>query len=452
MQEFGGWSLIPTALVLLAAVITRNALVALFVGCIAGAVMLEQFGAVALLVSTSLSVISDEDVGWVILVCGLMGCLIGLMIRIGAIDGFSSLVTGFAKSRTSALMSTWVMGLSLFVDDYLNSISVGSAMRKITDGYKTSREMLAYIIDSTAAPISVIIPVSTWAVFFSVLIEDNNLAADGQGIATYISAIPYMFYAWVAVLIVPLVIYKKIPLLGAMRGAESRAIDTGVCVPPEAEHVEKANQAIKAKVGVNTHGSIFVIAMVILVASTWWFDLDFLMGLYITLGCTAVYILVMRLLSVEDLVSSSLDGLKMMIEPLAVLFAAFMLKEINDGLGLTEYAITAISPYLSAKLLPVAIFLVMGFVSFATGSNWGVFVIVLPIVTALGNELNADMIIVIGATLSASTFGSHACFYSDATVLTAQASGCTPFQHALTQLPYALLAAGISCIGYLIVA
>ena len=442
----------PTALVLLSAVVTRNALVALIVGCITGALMLEQFGALTLIVNTSLAVITDDEVAWVILVCGLMGCLIGLMIRIGAIDGFSSLATGFAKSRTSALMSTWIMGLLLFVDDYLNSLSVGAAMRKITDGYKTSREMLAYIIDSTAAPISIIIPISTWAVFFGVLIEDNQLAAKGEGITTYISAIPYMFYAWAAVLIVPLVIYKKIPLLGAMRNAENRAVDTGLCVPPEAAHVEEANQAIEPKEGIHTHGGVFLSAMVILVASTWTFDLDFLMGLYTTLGCAVVYILLTRILSVDDLVSSALGGFKMMIEPLAVLFAAFMLKEINDGLGLTEYVITSISPYLSAKMLPVAIFLVMGFVSFATGSNWGVFVIILPIVVALGQELNADMIIVIGATLSASTFGSHACFYSDATVLTSQASGCTPFQQALTQLLYALLAAGVSCVGYLIIA
>jgi Na+/H+ antiporter NhaC len=141
-----------------------------------------------------------------------------------------------------------------------------------------------------------------------------------------------------------------------------------------------------------------------------------------------------------------------MIEPLGVLVAAFILKDVNDVLGLAPYVVSTMEPLLTAELLPVAVFVSMALVSFMTGSNWGVFVIILPIVTALANGLGADMPLVIGATLSASTFGSHACFYSDATVLTAQASGCTPFQHAVTQIPYALIAALISIAGYLALA
>ncbi|MDH5345652.1 MAG: sodium:proton antiporter, partial [Gammaproteobacteria bacterium] len=146
------------------------------------------------------------------------------------------------------------------------------------------------------------------------------------------------------------------------------------------------------------------------------------------------------------------DGFKTMVEPLGVLVAAFILKDVNDALGLAPYVVSSMEPILTPESLPVVIFMSMALVSFMTGSNWGVFVIVLPIVTALTHSLGADMTLVIGATLSASTFGSHACFYSDATVLTAQASGCTPFQHAITQIPYALIAAAITVVGYLVIA
>ena len=125
---------------------------------------------------------------------------------------------------------------------------------------------------------------------------------------------------------------------------------------------------------------------------------------------------------------------------------------MNDELGLSLYVLNLVAPYLTAQLLPVAIFISMAGLSFATGSNWGVFVIVLPIVSSLATSLGADMTLVIGATLSASTFGSHACFYTDATVLTAQATGCTPYQHAITQIPYALIAALISALAYLLIA
>ena len=157
-------------------------------------------------------------------------------------------------------------------------------------------------------------------------------------------------------------------------------------------------------------------------------------------------------LGAMDTFDTIVDGFKMMIEPLGVLVAAFILKDVNDTIGLAPYVVSTMQPLLTPQSLPAVIFASMALVSFMTGSNWGVFVIVLPIVTALANNLGADMTLVIGATLSASTFGSHACFYSDATVLTAQASGCTPFQHAITQIPYAFIAAAISVAGYLLIA
>jgi Na+/H+ antiporter NhaC len=169
----------------------------------------------------------------------------------------------------------------------------------------------------------------------------------------------------------------------------------------------------------------------------------------VTLAGTVTVILATRMLDVHDTFDTVIDGFKTMIEPLGVLVAAFILNDVNTQLELSDYVVVTMQPYLTAELLPAIIFSTMGVVSFMTGSNWGVFVIILPIVTTLANNLGADMTLVIGATLSASTFGSHACFYSDATVLTAQATGCTPMQHALTQIPYALIAALITVLGFL---
>jgi Na+/H+ antiporter NhaC len=247
-----------------------------------------------------------------------------------------------------------------------------------------------------------------------------------------------------------LVIWGKVPALGAMKKAELRATETGVTVPPDAEHIELANKSIVPKEGVKPRFSLFVIPMLSLIGFTLYFELDFLKGIYVSLGLTLIYVLATKTLDMHDTFDTVIDGFKMMIEPLGVLVAAFILKDVNDVLGLAPFVIESIQPLMTANSLPVVIFVTMALVSFATGSNWGVFVIVLPIVTALSNNLNADMMLVIGATLSASTFGSHACFYSDATVLTAQASGCTPFQHAITQIPYALIAAFVSIIGYVL--
>src|SRR5690606_7333620 len=133
--------------------------------------------------------------------------------------------------------TTWGLGIVMFVDDYLNSLAVGSAMRNITDKFRISREKLAYVVDSTAAPISVIIPYSTWGAFFGGLLVANGVAEEGQGLSVYIQSIPYMLYAWIAVFLVPVVIAGFLPALGPMRAAEQRAFETGVTVPPEAAKI-----------------------------------------------------------------------------------------------------------------------------------------------------------------------------------------------------------------------
>lgn len=442
--------LLPTAIVLILALWSRRALEPLIFGAIVGTVMLDPGNILGSLAENSLAVMTNEDVAWVILVCGLMGSIIALLIRSGASQAFADSLKRHISGKRSALLSAWVMGIILFVDDYLNSLAIGTSMRKVTDSYKVSREMLAYVIDSTAAPISVIIPISTWAVFFGTLLESNGVAEDGQGVWTYIQAIPFMLYPWIAAALVPLVIFGKIPLMGAMKRAEQRAQEEGKSVPPGAEHIDEEISHIEPRSDVKGNLWMFVLPMVSLAFFTWLFDLDFLKGIYVTLAGMVVALIGLRILKPGETFDNALEGFKSMIDPLAILAAAFLLNEVNTSLGLTDYVISTVEPLISAELLPVVIFTVMASVSFATGSNWGVFVIILPIVTSLANSLGADMTLVIGATLSASTFGSHACFYSDATVLTSQASGCTPFQHALTQLPYALLAAALAAIVYVV--
>ena len=448
-EHLGFLSVLPTLIVFVLAVWTHRPIESLIAGSIAGLLIIHGSGFIGGFADTSIRVLTDEDVAWVILVCGFMGSLIAILIRTGATAAFTSRMARFVKSQKGALYVTWIIGIFMFVDDYLNSLAVGSAMRDLTDRYRISREKLAYVVDSTAAPISVIIPLSTWAVFFGGLLEANGVAADGDGVVTYIKAIPYMFYAWAAVLLVPVVISGRIPNLGPMRAAEQRVVDTGEAVPPEAAHIDQANQAIRPKEGVTPRISLFVLPMLSLIFFTLYFEVDFLKGIYVSLTGTVLVIVAMRVLDLHDAFDTVIDGFKTMIEPLGVLVAAFILKDVNDVIGLPAYVIETIQPYLTAELLPAIIFVTMGLVSFATGSNWGVFVIILPIVVTLGTNLGANMTWVIGATLSASTFGSHACFYSDATVLTAQATGCTPFQHAITQIPYALIAALVAALGYL---
>ncbi|WP_417461911.1 Na+/H+ antiporter NhaC family protein [Kordiimonas sp.] len=447
VSHMGPLSLIPTLLVLVIAVWIKRPIEALLAGAIMGVIMLNGTATVGAFADMAVRTLQDDDLAWIILVCGGMGSLIGLFIRTGSLHAFMERVTRRVTTRFGALLATWLMGIALFVDDYLNSITVGAAMRKITDKFKISREMLAYVIDSTAAPVSVIIPISTWAVFFGTILVDVGMAEEGHGIMAYISGIPYMLYPWIAVLMVPLVASGKIPLLGPMKAAELRAAG-GQSIPPGAEHIHKAHLAIQERKGVNRKISLFVLPLLTLVGLTLYFDLEFLRATIATLGLTALAVLVFKILDLHDTFDTVIEGFKTMIEPLAIIFAAYMLKDVNGSLGLTTYILELTQPFMTAQTLPFIVFGVMGLIAFATGSSWGMFVIALPIIAELAIATDANIPLIIGATLSASTFGSHACLYADATVLTAQSCGCTSIQHALTQLPYAFLAALLSLIGF----
>lgn len=443
---YGALSLLPAALVITMAVLTRKTVESLLAGSLLGLLLIDPTNLVTPLADVTLAVMMDETIAWLILVCGIMGGLINLLARGGGVFSFGNFMTRIIKSPRGAMLGTVGLGLVVFIDDYLNSLAVSSSMKKITDTYKISREKLAYIVDSTAAPICILVPVSTWAVFFASLLEDSGATDAGKGMSLYIDSIPYMLYGWAALLVVALVAAKRLPDLGAMKKAEARA-QAGQPVPDgwEDPQEQAPNKAIPAWLGLLN----FLLPMLVLVFASVYYEIDLLKGVLVALGFTMLLYSVQQLLSFKDQVDATLDGFKVMMYPLATVCAGFILKEVNDQLGMTGYIIDTVTPILTPALLPAVVFLVMAMVVFSTASSWGVFVISLPIVVPLAQSMAVPMPLVVGALLSASAFGSHACFFSDSTVLSAQGAGCDTMDHALTQLPYALIGGAITLVALL---
>mgnify|MGYP005710267369 FL=1 len=317
-------------------------------------------------------------------------------------------------------------------------------MKAVTDRFRTSRAMLAYVIDSTAAPLCLLVPLSSWGAYFAGLLEKNAVAADGQGLSLFVESIPYMFYPIVAVVIVPLVALRLIPLLGPMRKAEELAEATGELGAADGDTSER-------ELG-NGGPSTFFLPIVALLFFTIFPSVDLLRGVIAGILVTVAYFASLGLMPLSELFDTCTNGIKTMVPVLAMLLALFVFVEANDRIGLTEYVIQTVKPYMNATLLPVIVFVTMSAVSFATGSNWGVIAIAMPVAFPLAQAYDVSIPLVIGALLSASGFGSHACFYSDSTVLSAQGAGCNTYQHAVTQLPYALIAAGIAASGFLLAA
>jgi len=441
MESFGILSLIPALIVLILAVITRRPLESLLAGSVAGLIMIDPSNFIVNFTTLAQKTIVDETIGWIFIVCGLMGSLIVLLLRTGAALAFSLSISKHAQNRRVALLSTWVLGLVIFIDDYLNALAVGTTMRRLTDKYKVSREMLSYVVDSTAAPICILLPLSTWAVFFVALLESNGIAAKGEGMSMYIDSIPYMFYAWVAVIIVPLVAGGWFPIIGPMKRAEKLAAE-GKSDEMQIDREELDPEVLGAADKVNIWS--FLVPMLSLLAISWYNDINVLMGVVCSVTITVVLFGVQGVMKWGELFDAVIDGIRLMIPALAIIFVSFMLKDVGEQMGLSDFVIDIVKPLMTAEYLPVVTFITIALVAFTTAAFWGVLALSVPIILPLAQQMGTPLPLVIGAMMSAAAFGSHACFYSDSTVLAAQSSEVGIMEHALSQLPYVLISAVIA--------
>ena len=444
-MDYGFITLLPTILVLGLALWSRRTLESVLAGALAAFFIMEGLGFLDAMAQATLATLMTEDVAWVMLVCGLYGGFIALLVKGGGSYALGRALISRIETKRGGLLATWSLGLVIFLDDYLNSLTVGATMKAVTDRFRTSRAMLAYVVDSTAAPLCLLVPLSSWGAYFASLLEQNGVAAEGQGIAVFIETIPYLFYPIVALLIVPLVAVGVIPLVGPMRRAEELAERTGDLGASE-------DQALAVEENARGGMSVFFLPMLAMVLFTVFPSVDLLRGVIAGILFTFAYYALWRVMPILEVFDTCIEGIKSMVPVLAMLLTLFVFVEANDRLGLTPYVIDAVSPFMTASMLPVVVFVTVSALSFTTGSNWGVIAITMPIAFPLAQTFDVSIPLVMAALFSASAFGSQACFYSDSTVLSAQGAGCTTHQHAVTQLPYALLGAVVAAMLFILVA
>ena len=451
-MDYGILSVIPPLVVVVLAIVSRTSFEPLLIGCLVGFLLIgyhEHTNVFSDFIASMYKILEDESTVWVILVCGLYGSLIGLMVRSGGILKFGEWALQKLRSESQAMMGAWLLGLAIFLDDYLSALTVGLSMRKITDAFKVPRSMLAYIVNTTAAPWCVIVPISTWTIFVGKILETSNVAPKGAGLSTYWKMIPFVSYGYISVLIIPLFIYGILPWFGRMKKADERAKTTGqltqttfsmssvLDISPMSE--KKAPKVI-----------YFLAPIVVLLAATLYFDIDALKGVMIAVVFTFLYYMAIRLGTFRQLSETLFSGFNSMVYALAILVMSYVLKDVNDKMGLTQYVLQGVSPYVSKQLLPLLVFGSLSVIAVTTGSSWGLYAVSIPLVVPLAHHLGSNVLLNCGAVVSAGVFGSNACLYSDATVLTAQSTECNNLENGLTQLPYAFIAFALSCVSYLV--
>ncbi len=485
-------SVVPALLAIVLALVFRQVILALFIAICTGGWLSYGLAGDKALVSVLdsvnvhvLTAASDAEHMSVVLFCLLIGGMVGIISRNGGTVGIARHITRFVRGRRSAQTTTGLLGTAIFFDDYANALIVGNTMRNITDKLRISREKLAYIVDSTAAPVSAILLVTTWIGFQVGLIDEALGQIDGfEGSAygVFLAAISYSFYPILALLFVFMISLSGLDF-GPMLKAEIKAVQQRQ--DPDDELTDReaiAEEAsIDAKPGIPHRALNAIIPMTVLVLTTLggiWYtgmsELGFpaeyrlqdvfgngdsftamMWGSLLSTLVALVMTQMQRLLSMDETAHYWFEGVKSMLLPITILMMAWALSSVNESLHTSDYLVNVLSDSLTPELIPVSVFMLSAFTAFATGSSWGVMGIMMPLVVPLAwavlqhHGLAGDPEFMhlfyasVAAVLAGAVWGDHCSPLAETTLLAAMASGCGLVEHVRTQLPYALFVGGI---------
>ncbi|MCQ2451815.1 MAG: hypothetical protein MJ075_01595 [Oscillospiraceae bacterium] len=459
-MNYGFLTLIPPLAMLVFALKTKKSFEALIFGTLIAYIIMHGFRFIIPWCELLLSEISNADNQYILTLCGLFGGFIFLLKEAKGTLGFSNLLSRFCKSERSVLLTSIVMGIIIFVDDYLNIMTIGTCMNEVCDRRRIPRQALAYVIDSTGAPVCALIPFSTWVVFYSgVFIQEPIIQGMGftNGMSVYLKVLPYMFYPICALLVVFLCALGSLPKLGAMKRAYRDANAREQRVEPELHNVPSVDIAMagmatdyppkqEAKEG-NMIDFLLPIAVLIGVTIV---TSNMLVAIVLALAACMLLYLPRKKMTFTRFVELFFAGFADILPVLAILLASFMIKTACGEMGLSEFVIELAAPVMNGATLPAIIFVIIAVLTFVTSSFWGIEAVAVSIVVPLALALNGNVLLTLGAVVSGGVFGSHACFYSDATVLSSATCEIDNLSHASSQLPYALISAALATLAFLI--
>ncbi len=460
------WALVPPIVAIVLALITKEVYSSLFVGIVVGGLFYSGFSFEGTLThifnNGFVTVLSDAYNVGIIIFLVILGAMVCLMNRAGGSAAFGRFAKDKIKSRAGAQLATIALGVLIFIDDYFNCLTVGSVMRPVTDEHKVSRAKLAYLIDATAAPVCIIAPISSWAAAVSGFVEGED------GFALFISAIPYNYYALLTILMMVLLVVFKFDF-GPMKKYEENAIAGDLFTNQEAETEESAYVNAKGKVIdlIIPIVTLIICCVIGMIYSGGFFDgTDFIssfsncdasvglaLGSICALIITVIIYLIRRVLTFSDCMECIPAGFKAMVPAILILTFAWTLKAMTDSLGAKEFVAAAMEQSAGSLMnfLPAIIFLVGCFLAFSTGTSWGTFGILIPIVVAVFAGSNHElMIISISACMAGAVCGDHCSPISDTTIMASAGAQCKHVNHVSTQLPYAAVAAAVSFVTYIV--
>lgn len=461
METMGFISVIPAILAIVLSFATRNTVVSLAIACITGTLLAGQgiFGFPDLLKNS----LGTTSFSWVMLLNTFIGILVAYFQKTGAIQGFSQKVHDRNLSRRGAQLMAWILGIFIYFSDSFSPLFVGSVMRSITDKAKVSREKLAYIADSTSAPVNVLMPITGWAAYLMGLaVGVGCIATQEDAAALFLKAIPMNFYPIFAVLFVGLLASGIIKDFGSMKKAEKRAMEEGKVIRDGAtpligkELTEmQPYPGLKPRVFLNFILPVLVIISIAL-GTYIAFDSAKTMEAFLFVVIVMTISMMIQGIPFKEVMNTMTDGIKGAIPAVVLLALAYSVNALSTQMGTANYIISLTEDFLTPHLLPAIIFAVAAVMAFATGSSWGTFAICMPIALPLAfsftNDTMTPLIVAsFAAVAGGGVFGDHCSPLSDTTVLSSTGAASDHIDHVKTQLPYALVCGVLALAAYLVV-
>ena len=462
------WALVPPVVAIGLALITKEVYSSLFIGVLMGGILYSGFsfeGTITQIFEDGMiNVLSDSYNVGILIFLVILGTMVCLMNRAGGSAAFGQFAADHIKGRVGAELATILLGCLIFIDDYFNCLTVGSVMRPVTDKFKVSRAKLAYLIDATAAPICIIAPISSWAAAVTGFVEGED------GFSIFVRAIPYNFYAILTiVMMIGMVLLRT--EFGSMKFHEKNALKGDLYTTPGRPYDTEKQPEVSVRgtvldllipiisliiccmVGMLYTGGFFSGEDFVTAFSQSDASLGLTMGSFFGLLITIGLYQVRRVLKFSECMTCIPEGFKSMVPAIMILSFAWTLKAMTDSLGADVYVATVVASSARSLLnfLPAIIFVVGCFLAFATGTSWGTFGILIPIVVAVFENSNPDlMIISISACMAGAVCGDHCSPISDTTIMASAGAQCEHVNHVTTQLPYAVTAAVVSFVSYII--
>lgn len=466
------WALVPPLVAIILALITKEAYSSLFIGIVLGALMSSQcsfLGTVDMVTVDGLSSSVADNAG-IFLFLVFLGIVVALVNKSGASRAFGEWAQKNIKTKTGAMLATIALGVLIFIDDYFNCLTVGSVMAPVTDAKKISRVKLAYLIDATAAPICMIAPISSWAAAVSGCVESEKYS----GIELFVRAIPYNFYSILTIIFVITLAILNFDY-GKMKQFEIKASTDGDLGALTLSDEEERTLRVDGPKNPNSGKLIdLIIPIVLLIVCCIWGLLyngyqaiesgsfieafsstDAYVGLpwgsIIALVLVILYLVVRKVISFEDAMECVPKGFIAMVPAITILTLATSLKSMTNSLNASEFVGNAMASAQGLQwLLPAIVFIVACLVAFATGTSWGTFGILIPIVSAIFPETSSLFFVGISACLAGAVCGDHCSPISDTTIMSSAGAHCNHINHVETQLPYAITVAIISFVCYIV--